>query len=737
MAIASAIFWVLGFILSVTIAPQLRIWTWGPTTLCLGLSASLALPLMWRERKGSADLLLVVSASAFVSWIAIRASVSPVSELAYSDICLAAMAVATFVAFRAARFSKVAECILFGGIALIAVASLWVVFRQTGDSSYSPIFPSIDRKWATGFYGHYSYGASFFVALFPFFAAFAAHSKASPPIRILSMLLAAGSLWAINATHSRGAILGVACAFCSLVAYTLIVGRRDGRKWFGPAVITFPILIGIGAALLYYALDDSQNARAGDAGISGMFDNSIRLYLLNIAVSCIGLHPLLGGGSRAFSWECYRFWDMNYMGQGLSKPEHVHNEFIQTAVDYGIVGATLLLSLLTITLIVATLGILTKPNPTQRESSDFWRIAGISGLVGLFVQSNFEGIFRISPGAILLAACIAAACTLRPDNSPVENHRPWIRSSIVTLMTLLALVPLCLVGIKGSRVSRILWPSFFGDAGMGLERRIDDATSAIEIWPLQSLIQHRANLSQRAAGSAPTVDECRNLLGLALDDFIIASELHPFDPASHVASANILGSLGRSNEAENHFERALKLQGEMEAAFQAHFMFAKHMHRKAIATYRDGNVSDALSELQIASKHVEKAFNASWLHNQSQVDKDMRRNIHESTGKVLEDLRQYREALAEYDFTSRLPDGSGANYRSSVLLGKLAVAAWSERRPSDALRLFMDAYDYFLKAHTLPDGVTPEMKAEYFNYLDGSIRYLKGAKITPSTSVDY
>ena len=94
------------------------------------------------------------------------------------------------------------------------------------------------------------------------------------------------------------------------------------------------ILILLGIFFLRF-LGDIQEARYGSGDMDGLLDNTIRLYLIGIAVSCFGLHPLLGGGSRSYSWECFRFWDTNAMGAGGRKPEHVHNELLQTATDYG------------------------------------------------------------------------------------------------------------------------------------------------------------------------------------------------------------------------------------------------------------------------------------------------------------------------------------------------------------------------------------------------------------------
>jgi CHAT domain-containing protein len=44
MAIASSFLWIIGFALSVTLGPTLKIWTWAPTMLCFAVAAAIALP---------------------------------------------------------------------------------------------------------------------------------------------------------------------------------------------------------------------------------------------------------------------------------------------------------------------------------------------------------------------------------------------------------------------------------------------------------------------------------------------------------------------------------------------------------------------------------------------------------------------------------------------------------------------------------------------------------------------
>ena len=110
---------------------------------------------------------------------------------------------------------------------------------------------------------------------------------------------------------------------------------------------------------------------------------------------------------------------------------------------------------------------------------------------------------------------------------------------------------------------------------------------------------------------------------------------------------------------------------------------------------------------------------------------DARVAIHENLGAAREASGDYLGAGQAYDFASTLIAGSKAHYRAGLLLGKQADAAWRDRRPSEALRDFIEAKRRIGMASELPADVTPNQRVEYLAYLDRSIDYLKGAKVEP------
>lgn len=736
MAVVSSIFWILGLTLAVLLGPQLRIWTWGPAMACIALAALFALPAIWKGRNARGDTALFLCGSVVTIWFAARAFLTPVPEAAQADLLLLSMAVATFVVFHAIGESTNAQRVLIGGITLLTAASLGVIFIQLQEPRYSPVFHEIRSDMPAGFFGHYSYGGSFLIAVSFLLGGIAMHSKSNGFLRVVLALVAVLGIAGIYYSRSRGAILGAAGGFCALALCTLIIGKRDERKWFAPALLLAPIVAGGIIYGLFQGWSGAQEARSGTTEITEILDNGIRWHLAGIAFSCVMLHPLLGGGARSYSWESFRFWDTDAMGVGQLQPGHVHNELLQTASDYGIIGAVLLVVFLTYAVISALIRSALKKSPKEATHADGWRIGGLAGLVGLFTQSNFEGIFRIAPGAILLALCIAAACHRGRAGKTPGRAGNWFRPSLLSVFALATAAPLLFAGIRGTRVSQILWPVYFGANGTGNEARIGAFTAAIELWPLHSLIMQRGITYQEMSATEGDSGRRDELLLLALADYRRASGLHPFDPQPVIGTANILSALGRNGEAEAAYSMAANLQGGMEASFRAHFYSAKHYHRKAALSHDPQNPAPSLADMEIAMRHLKEAEGDSMIAGRE--DKSLRVQMYQDYGLILEAAHDYKGALGQYDLAAGMQYGRTSHYHAAQLLGRLAVKAWGSRRPEDAMFLFMQASERLKAAgNGLPPDVSREKRKEYANYLRDTIHFLEGARVKPSASVDF
>lgn len=737
MAALSTIFWILGFILSVVIAPQLRVWTWGPTMLCFGAATVLALPVFLRKSVVWESLYVLIPGLAISAWIVLRSIFSPVEELATQDLLLVSMAVCTYIVFRAGGGRGASGNLLAGGIVLILGASLWVISRQVIDPAFSPIFPAGDSKAIRGFFGHYSYCASFLIPCSLILAGLALHGGYHLVIRILLLAIAIGGIAAVVLTKSRGGVVGIGVGVAALAFGSILIGKREEKRWFVPAAIFAPLLF-IGFIVLFLGvLEDVEQSRSKGSDLTGMLDNSIRFYLLGIAVSCIGQHPWLGGGSRSFSWESFQAWDVTAYGRGGAKPEHVHNEFVQTVSEYGVIGGFLLLVFLGCVVVAFLARTLAKDKIGNDKHGDGWRIGGFAGFVGLFAQSQFEGIFRMPPGAILLALSLAAASSVFVK--PIEKPRFSPANLLLVVCALATMIPLFAYGLKGTKATHAMWLAFFSRVPLSSQEKTEALTSGIAAWPTSSLHHARGILHREHAAKKPVADESsKESLALALADFTSASELHPLDPTSLLNRAGTLRLLGRNEEAEPLYRQATIAQGNMEAGFNANQRFADFLLEKSVVESARNDFLSAITTLETAARHMDRASELS--HNWSSLagSDDLRVRIHSSLGQTFETIENPKRALEQFDHAAGLRGGGSAHYLAGLMLGKKAVKAWLVNgTEEDALRLFQEAEQRIIKANPLPTEVTPAGRNGYLEYLRTTIRYLKDANVEPSGTLNF
>ena len=694
--------------------------------LALGICVASTLPTFWKTSRKPADFGLIVFCMLVAGWFAWRAWLSPIEELGQADLLLLAGAVGTFISIRGIEGNRLAEKILIWGIALFLLANVIAIGMQMIDPTFSPVLRSRASVFPSGFYAHYNEAANYLIASSMLVGASALCGRQGGATRIFWGLIAISGLAAVYFTRSRGGILGAAVGSGVFVCAGVVIGKRDGARWFAPAVVAVP-MVGIAIVVfLSMGWNEAQEIRRVGEVADFVLDNNLRLFILGVASSCIGLHPVAGGGSRSFSWECFRFINPNVQG-GLagSRPEMAHNELIQSATDYGLVGTFLLIGLLGGLALMAILKILFESNSGEHEQRDVWRLGALAGLTGMLIQSSFSFVFHLFPGVLLLGICLGQLS--RPSatsgaKASILGTRILLTAVLVPCTALL----LCF-GWKGGKVTGVLWPVYFDKTRViSSETKIAAFTAAIDLWPQSSLYQERATALQTVAtreGDNGAVEE-------AISDYRQAMRLHPKNPELMVNFANLLSQKQQDQEAEAAYERAIQIQGGMEPAFQAHYFLANHLLGKGIRLFNPQDPSLSLAALEAAAQQIEQSFKE--LVTPLPEKEDARVSVHESLGAAREASGDYHGAMRAFDFESTLLRGGRGDYRAGLLNGKLAAQAWAARRPSEALGYFIEAKRRIGLTNDLPSGVNPVQRVEYLAYLDKTIAYLRGAKVEPA-----
>ncbi len=726
MPLASSIFLTAALVLAVVFGPQTRAWSWGPAMMALSISLLAVLPEIWKKGRAQSDWPTVTLGLITAGWFAWRAMNSPVAEFGHADLLLLTGAVGAFIAARTIAGIPVAEKSLEWGVALLLLASVVVVGMQLADPSFSPMFGTKDIARPTAFHAHYNEAANFFIAASLLVAGVAMFGKHPTATRVIWLVLAAAGLACVWLTRSRGGILGAAAGLGVFATMALVVGRRRNARWFAPALVALPLIAMGVTAFWIMGWREAQSTRGSDASIEALLDDG-RLHFLGIALSCIGLHPPAGGGSRSFSWEYFQIADGKAQGGTTSaRPELVHNELVQSATDYGLIGFGLLIGLLATMVLMVALRVLFEKRPPQPCPQDAWRIGGLAALTGMLVQSSFSFVFHLMPGILLLGIClgwISRTAEYREGKAVMTNR---ILLTLAAAACLWILVP---ASWKGIRVSRILWPVYFNtDQPATVESRAEALGDAIRIWPQAAFYQERGKIYQKLATDPGAGREAVEYADWAIADYAAGARLHPYEPDLAVNRANLLSQLGRDEEAESAYATAIRLQGGMEAAFRGHFSLAKHYRCKAGRQIANGPEGAALRSIESAAQEMDRAI--AKMHWATADMKDPHIAILESLGALRLNSGDLQGALEAYDSAAGLYRNIRAHYLAAVVIGKKAVATWKKRKPEEALSLFIQARKRVNQAGgQLPPGFTPSQRAEYIDYLDRNIAFLRGARV--------
>ena len=654
---------------------------------------------------------------------------SPVMEFAIADILLLAGATGVFLVVRSTAEEKGVLNVLLWTLCLLLLANLAVIYRQITDSNFTPIFSSRPANFPSGFFGHYNDSANFLVGASFLLGGMALLAQGPKINRCLWGLIAICGLAAIPFTHSRGGILAAAVGAATLFSLFLILGYRRKAKWLLPLLIALPLFSIAAGWYLLAGWHSAQEIRSADAAVTDVLDNSIRLHLISIAASTIGLHPLAGGGSRSYSWECNYFWNILDYGWVKSRPEMVHNEFLQSITDYGLIGGALIAILIIVSFLKVLNQIILSPDSQIGSTKTAMRFSGAAALTAILTQSSFSFVFHLLPGVLILGVCLAfmSHSSAKGDHRSFRWPLSWICVTVIGIMTGAVSI---IYGWKGSKVSGILSPLYTSRQVFTPSERSDLLARAIEVWPQASLYRERALINHGIILKSSDEEISPKLSEEVVSNYRNALALNPYDIISSINLANFLSHLDRDDQASAEYQRAIQLQGGFELAYKGHLKLSGHLLKVAAGQLDRGDPGPAMENLAKAAHEFDESakgipslpFDAEGIA--------LKYSIHESLAIAQENSGDIDEALSAYNKLAEMGATRG-HYRAALLLGNLGKTAWSERRPSEALTRFQEARQRMELASELPAGVTPEMKAEYITFLDRSIKYLVEAKVEP------
>jgi O-antigen ligase len=391
--------------------------------------------------------------------------------------------------------------------------------------------------------------AGFLEMILPLGLAWTLVSRVKAIARILvgyaSLVIVVG----IAVTVSRGGWISVTLVLFAF--FGLLISHRAYRI---PALVLLVVLVSAG----WYFVPRIHffQARLKEITANDKINASARFELWGPAVSLWRENIWWGLGPNHFN---YRFRTYRPQLEQL-QPDRVHNDYLNTLTDWGIVGAVLVASALTLLFVSAiqTWRVVRGPPADLggRYSNKFALVVGTSfGLLAILLHSAVDFNLHVPSNAILAITLMAILSgTLR-----FATDRYWFAARIgwKIAITLVLLAGLSYLGWQGARSAREhAWLDRADRAQALSSAQIDCLQKAFAIDPMNFdtayAIGHVLRLQNWDDGDG-------KLLQTAIEWFDRAAQLNPYLGYAYLEHGLCLDWLGQTDKSPPYLDRAVRL----------------------------------------------------------------------------------------------------------------------------------------------------------------------------------
>ena len=430
--------------------------------------------------------------------------------------------------------------------------SAYAIYQFATDSKYvwHLVKPVDYMKRASGTYICPNHLAGFLEMILPIGLAYTLMGRIKPLTRILvgyaSLVILAG----IGVSVSRGGWIATGVAL--IVFFATLIKYRAYRL---PAILALVVLLGLASVFVVKA--HQSRKRFGEIFVSGKIEN-IRFRLWRPAIELWKENRWWGAGPAHFD---YRFRQFR-PGDVQLRPDRVHNDYLNTLADWGIVGTVLVGAawVLLYAGVAKTWKFVHHQSNdlSSRSSNRFTFILGAStGLLAILLHSVVDFNMHIPANAVLAVILMALLSThLRyASNRYWISLRWWGRG----LTSLVLAVMTGYLGYQTYRLNRELeWikkaekePEYSLDRAAFLEK-------AFAIEPMNFTSAYEIGEALRLQ-SWTGEEGYEKVATVAMEWFQRAMRLNPYDSYSYLRYGMCLDWLGKHEDAEPYYQQALKL----------------------------------------------------------------------------------------------------------------------------------------------------------------------------------
>jgi len=352
------------------------------------------------------------------------------------------------------------------------------------------------------------------------------------------------------ATQSRGG--WTAAGLSLLLLFAVLLGKRGQRM---PAALMLVVLTGAAIWIVVEARQHSDRVRMV-MGLEQFSD--VRSLLWPAAIKVWQTSFWWGGGPGHFDDWFRKFND----GHVQARPERVHNDYLDTLAEWGVVGTVLVAW----AVILMFWGVFRNWRHVQREGNDFrssqsnrtaFVLGAAVGWFALLIHSIVDFNFHI-PANALAAVVLMALLAAHGRFASSGHHVP------IGLAGRLAVSVICVAGAvwlahrSTLRGFEAVWLAQANSSKVTLGQQAELLRRAHALVPTnpRSAFGLGEVLRVQAFERPPGYPE---LAAQAMKWFEQAAQLNPLDPYARLSHGMCLDLLGRREAATPHFLAALAL----------------------------------------------------------------------------------------------------------------------------------------------------------------------------------
>jgi O-antigen ligase len=564
-----ALFWASLF------APDLSPYRAGMPVILLGFSALLLIFSPQKESRFGGFIMSVVLITA--GYASFRMWDSPVVDFARSEMILligGVLACWLCIRYFDVKFTRYLMFTIWT-ILLLHMATSF--YQQFADKNYTPFYDVRETTtFISGLYGHYNHLSNYLLGCCFLSLGVAITGDQPKWFKICALIAVIISGVGLYFAQSRGAWLGVGVGVLVVLCCWLINLRRQKKSWAGIALVGFIFMIPfLLLATSYLSKKITDTRGSGD---------SSRLEIASMAIELIGEKPALGGGSSSFYFDSFAKWNPGELWTGSGDLNYVHNEFLQVAVDYGLIG---LFCVLVVLGAFVFKGFVIVSLPAQRNDSDYTgiTIGAIAAICAMSVQAFFSFVFHMLPDVLLLGCCLGIlAFQLWPLGQKNSSSEKFSKITTLSVTLLLSSVSF-LVCWKDAAAWFALNPNlnFSSKNATDYQSRLEKAMFIQPDFRIASELS--SSIVNKKDTTFETVEQRIKRFEKGLDLLKTSAARAPKNYKDLINMSLLLDSLSRFDESEKIYQQLIPILDQRENFYGSRFFYARHLLLRAEKTW--------------------------------------------------------------------------------------------------------------------------------------------------------